>query len=133
MLIRFRADYGMFAVPMMAAERVSYPVPPFSAVRGLAVAGFKLSAALPVGDVTVGPDACYVPCWLGGKKPYLSALSEPGLAERVKAQMFHDRALELARKAAQGQQEASQAHAQGGQRVPGDRHPVPEVGHGCDT
>ncbi|MFA5205268.1 MAG: peptidylprolyl isomerase [Lentisphaeria bacterium] len=74
---------------------------PFSAVRGLAVAGFKLSATQPVGDVTVGPDACYVSCWLGSKKPYLPALSEPGLAERVKAQMFHDRALDLARKAAQ--------------------------------
>lgn len=35
MLVRFRADYGMFACPMMAAERVSYPVPPFSTVRGM--------------------------------------------------------------------------------------------------
>ena len=75
---------------------------PFAGEADLGRNAFKLSAALPVGSVIVGRDACYVPCWLATKKPYLPALaSEPGLVEQVKAQLMRDRAVELARKTAQ--------------------------------
>lgn len=88
---------------------------PFAGEADLGRNAFKLSANLPVGEVVAGRDACYVPCWLATKKPYLPALaSEPGLAARVKAHLMHDRAVELARKAAQARYGALQKKLAGG-------------------
>lgn len=40
MLIHVYGDYGLFARPDLAGDRVSYPVPPFTAVRGMLEAFF---------------------------------------------------------------------------------------------
>ena len=88
---------------------------PFTGEADLGRNAFKLSAALPVGSVIVGRDACYVPCWLATKKPYLPALDgEPGLLEQVKAQLRRDRAVELARKTAQARYGELQKKLAGG-------------------
>ena len=40
MLLHVRAEYGLYSRPEFSADRVSYPVPPFSTVKGLLEAFF---------------------------------------------------------------------------------------------
>lgn len=58
MLIHVRAEYGLYSRPEFSADRVSYPVPPFSTVKGMLEA-FYWKRGVVADDGSVGPSVVW--------------------------------------------------------------------------